>query len=222
MNNIIQYIYPVIAAILVITFHEFSHALASYLLGDPTAKQMKRLSLNPFRHFSVWGILLYVVMVAVFHIGFGFAKPVMFNSDNFKNPKRDVAIVSLAGPLSNFVLCIVFSALYGVFSAYYFITANVVLNILAEFSYNVIVISLSLGLFNLIPIPPLDGSKVLLALLPDKIYYSVLRYEHYGMMLLLAVIALGLLDGPLNLAMEFFYGNVFYKIAEFFLFNILT
>jgi len=198
MNNIIQYIYPVIAAILVITFHEFSHALASYLLGDPTAKQMKRLSLNPFRHFSVWGILLYVVMVAVFHIGFGFAKPVMFNSDNFKNPKRDVAIVSLAGPLSNFVLCIVFSALYGVFSAYYFITANVVLNILAEFSYNVIVISLSLGLFNLIPIPPLDGSRILSAFLPPKYYYKLMQYERYLFILVMALIWSGVLDRPLD------------------------
>ncbi len=179
-----QYLYQrlisVAAALLCITFHEMSHGFVSYKLGDSTAKSMGRLSLNPLRHLDPIGFLMFVFA------GFGWAKPVQIDPRNFKNPKRGMAISALAGPVSNFIMAVVFMFLLGLlvpFLADSF-AGNIVLDIItmtAQFS-------VFLGIFNLIPVPPLDGSKILFAVASDELYYKLMRYERYGFILLLLVI----------------------------------
>ena len=167
----------VAAVFLCLTIHETCHGLAAYALGDPTAKQMHRLSLNPLRHIDWFGLLL------MFVCGFGWAKPVPVDMRYFKKPKQGMAMAALAGPVSNFLLALLLlfcSKLIYLYAAY-----STVSKVAYQFLITTSVLSVGLGLFNLIPIPPLDGSKVLAAVLPDKTYYQLMRWERYGMILLL-------------------------------------
>ena len=185
-----------VAAVLsCIMVHELSHGLAARLLGDPTAKRAGRLSLNPLRHIDPVGFL----MMLIAHVGW--AKPVPVDMRQFKHPKRDMALTALAGPISNFLLALMalgFSSLLLPFAMRD--SGNVCAYIILFLCY-IAVLSVGLGLFNLIPIPPLDGSRVLFSLLPDRLYCVVMRYERY---LVLAVIALawfGFFAGPLDACM---------------------
>ncbi|MBQ7681993.1 MAG: site-2 protease family protein [Oscillibacter sp.] len=170
----------VAAVVLCLSVHESAHGLAALSLGDPTARNLHRLSLNPLRHIDWFGLAM------MFVAGFGWAKPVPVDPRYFRNPKWGMALTSLAGPASNFLLAVVSVLL-----------ARVFMNntpLLLFFGSTVPVLSLGLGVFNLIPFPPLDGSKVLAAFLPDALYVRWMRYEQFGMLILLAVIWLGL-DG---------------------------
>lgn len=179
-----------VAVLLCMTVHELSHGLMAYRLGDPTAKDMGRLTLNPLKHVDPLG----AVMLLVAHVGW--AKPVMVDMRYFKHPKRGMALTALAGPVSNFLLALAALAICSLL--YHFcLPLGGALYILFCFLCHVAVLSLGLGLFNLIPISPLDGSKVLLALLPDRAYYTVLRYERYAMFLVLLLSLLGVFGGPL-------------------------
>jgi Zn-dependent protease len=182
--------YFIPAALICIPVHECSHGYAAWRLGDPTARQRGRLTLNPFKHFDPVGVILLIVA------GFGWAKPVPVDTRYFKHPRRDMALTSLAGPVSNFILS--FLMLVFLNAAIRFFPPT----ILAEISINLLLytalLSIGLGVFNLIPIPPLDGSKILFSFLPDRIYYTILRYERYGILILFAIIYLGLITGPLN------------------------
>lgn len=170
----------VAAVVLCLSVHESAHGLAALALGDPTARNLHRLSLNPLRHIDWLGLAM------MFVAGFGWAKPVPVDPRYFRNPKWGMALTSLAGPASNFLL-----ALASVLLARVFINHTA---LLLFFGSTVPILSLGLGVFNLIPFPPLDGSKVLAALLPDALYIRWMRYERFGMLILLAVIWLGL-DG---------------------------
>ena len=168
------------AVFLCLTIHETCHGLAAYALGDPTAKRAHRLSLNPLRHIDWLGLIMMVVA------GFGWAKPVPVDPRYFKKPKQGMAITALAGPVSNFLLALVLLLIArGVY------LRALVTGQLSEtwfsFLLNTASLSVGLGLFNLVPIPPLDGSKVLAVLLPDRAYSWLMRYERFGMLLLLAV-----------------------------------
>ena len=167
----------VIAILLCLSVHEVCHGLAAYALGDPTAKAMHRLSLNPLRHIDWLGLVM------MFTAGFGWAKPVPVNMRYFKNPKRGMAVTALAGPVSNFVLCILLLLICkGIYMyAPYSAALMTAFNFLIEAS----ILSVGLGLFNLIPVPPLDGSKVLAVFLPNSAYVKLMRYERYGIILLL-------------------------------------
>ena len=180
------------AVLLCLTVHETCHGLAALALGDPTAKRMHRLSFNPLRHLDLFGTLMMLVA------GFGWAKPVPVDPRYFKNPKSGMAITALAGPVSNFVLAFLAllfrAALAGV---YYIRPESAVLPATLDFLLVTAYLSIGLGIFNLIPIPPLDGSKVLGAFLPDRTYYTILRYERYGMIALVLVLWTGVLDEPL-------------------------
>ncbi len=181
--------YFIPAALICITVHECAHGLVAYKLGDPTAKMSGRLSLNPVRHIDVIGLIMLILL------GFGWAKPVPVDMRYFSNPKKGMAITALAGPVSNFLLA--FLALFlmeGIFSFALFNEATVVIYRLLLYTA---VVSIGLGFFNLIPISPLDGSKMLLALFPDRIYYNVLRFEKYGMLLLVLILYSGVLDTAL-------------------------
>lgn len=182
----------VAASLLCITFHETCHGLAAYWLGDPTAKRAGRLSLNPLKHVDLMGL----VMMAVCH--FGWAKPVPVNMRNFKKPKAGMAITALAGPGSNVLLA--YLAVLGYSACYYWnaVKGSEVAWYFLLFFYYLEMISAGLAVFNLFPIPPLDGSKVLFALLPDEWYGKLMRYERWGMLLLAALLLTGVLDTPLG------------------------
>lgn len=168
------------AIFLCLTVHETCHGLAAYALGDPTAKSMHRLSLNPLRHIDWLGLAM------MFAVGFGWARPVPVNPGYFRRPKQGMALTALAGPASNFLLALlamlVSKGIY-LYAPYSEIWAAV----FAFCLYTLAPLSIGLGLFNLIPIPPLDGSKVLAAFLPDRAYGLLMRYERYGLLVLLAL-----------------------------------
>ncbi len=174
--------------LLSLSIHELSHGLAAYAVGDNTAKYSGRLSLNPFAHLDPFGAL------CLFLFGFGWAKPVPVNPWNFRNKKGGMIFTSLAGPLSNFILAfiaMIFSVILGRMS---FASPTGIGFTLASVFYTIadylVVINLGLGIFNLIPIPPLDGSKVLTAILPQNLYFKLMDYERYGFIILLILINL--------------------------------
>ena len=174
----------VAAVFLCLTVHETCHGLAAYALGDPTAKSMHRLSLNPFRHIDWLGLVM------MFAAGFGWAKPVPVDPRYFRRPKQGMALTALAGPASNFLLA--FLALLISKAIYLYIPYGTMWETLFTFCvYDLALLSIGLGLFNLLPIPPLDGSKVLGAFLPDDMYFRLMRYERYGILLLLALSWMG-------------------------------
>ena len=183
----------VAASLLCITFHETCHGLAAYRLGDNTAKRMGRLSLNPLKHVDLMGL----IMMALFR--FGWAKPVPVDMRNFKNPKAGMALTALAGPVSNVVLAYAAVVLcnFVMFLADR-LGSTWLLLALAQFFVYVEIISAGLAVFNVFPIPPLNGSKVLFALLSDRAYDRLMRYEKYGMGLLMALLVTGAIDRPLG------------------------
>ena len=168
------------AVLLCLSVHETCHGLAALALGDPTAKARHRLSLNPLRHIDWLGLAM------MFVAGFGWAKPVPVNPNYFKKPKQGMAVTALAGPASNFLLALLamlISRLIYLYAPY-----NAVWQTVFDFClYTVAPLSIGLGLFNLLPLPPLDGSKVLAMFLPDRAYAVWMRYERYGMLVLLVL-----------------------------------
>ena len=182
------------AALLCITLHELSHGFVAWRLGDPTAKNAGRLTLNPIRHLDVVGLLMMLVAKV------GWAKPVPVDMRNFRHPKRDMAITALAGPAANFLLA---TAALGVASLiYHFAPQGTVAAYAIYFFLYMAVLSVGLGIFNLVPIPPLDGSKILFALLPDRIYYQYLRYERFFILAVVLLAWMGVFSVPLSFCME--------------------
>lgn len=187
-----DYVVIVAASLLCIMFHEVSHGVVALKLGDPTAKNAGRLTFNPIKHIDIWGLL----MMAIFK--FGWAKAVPVDMRNFRHPIRDMAITAAAGPISNVVLAFLAMCVRAVAVYVYSRTGGAVVGFVVTFLEYVAVLSVGLAVFNVIPIPPLDGSKVLNALLPQHIYYKVLRYERYGFLVLMVVLYTGILDTPLT------------------------
>ena len=192
-----------VAVLLCLTVHETCHGLAAYALGDPTAKREHRLSLNPLHHIDWLGL------AAMLTLGFGWAKPVPVDMRYFKRPKQGMALTALAGPASNLLLALVLmlggrailyrspdTAAWGWFYAFLMIAAQM---------------NVGLGVFNLLPISPLDGSKVLFAVLPGAAYMKLMRYERYGVFVLYALIFFGVLDGFLGRAVSAVY-NAFVNL----------
>lgn len=186
------------AVLLCLTIHELCHGLAALSLGDPTAKSMDRLSLNPLRHIDWLGLLM------MFTVGFGWAKPVPVDPRYFKNPKKGMALTALAGPASNFMLA--FSLILISKGIYLYADYTPVWNGIYNFLHLTAVLSIGLGLFNLLPIPPLDGAKVLGGLLPDRTYFALMRYERYGMLLLLLMSFADVGSGVINRGIAAVYG----------------
>lgn len=208
-GGLIDTLIVVLASLLCITFHELSHGFVAWKLGDPTAKEAGRLTLNPLRHVDVFGL----VMMAVFH--FGWAKAVPVNMYRLRHPKRDMALVALAGPGSNLLLAFAALLLRSVV-LFVYLQSGVAdwADYVLPFLEYVAILSVGLAVFNIIPIPPLDGSKVLLSLLPERVYLRILRYERYGMLVLMAVLWLGLLDTPLSLGRNWMM-NLLLRAAQF-------
>ncbi len=191
----------VIPSLICITLHELAHGLVAYRLGDDTAKRAGRLTLNPIKHLDPMGLLMMVVF------RFGWAKPVPVNMMRFRNPKRGMALTALAGPGCNFLISIVFLFLYGLLFTLLKSSdaGSVALELLELTAY----MSLGLGIFNLIPFPPLDGSKILFSLLSDEGYWKLMRYERYGGLALMLLVWTGVLGRPLSNAIRTVYGFLF-------------
>ncbi len=177
---------PVI--LLSLTVHEYFHGWTANKLGDPTAKLRGRLTLNPIAHLDIFGTIL------MFLVGFGWAKPVPIDARNFKNPKKDTILVAMAGPLSNLAMAIV----AGVLLRYMIpqvmageIKSHNIYSIVTIILILVLVYGIALAVFNMIPIPPLDGSRVLYGILPNKYAYAYSRFEPYGVLLLFALFIFG-------------------------------
>ena len=202
-NALLDALQRVLSVLLCLTVHEVSHGLAAFFLGDPTAKRMKRLSFNPLHHIDWLGL------ASMFICGFGWAKAVPVDMRYFKNPRVGMAVTALAGPLSNFILAFVM-----IFGAS-LLSGTIVSGSLGEMSIlqvgvfrfllSTAVLSIGLGLFNLVPIPPLDGSKILAVVLPEKMYYTLMRYERYGMLLLMVIIWLNVGGSFLTTAIQTVY-----------------
>ena len=185
------------AVLLCLTVHESCHGLAAYALGDPTARREHRLSLNPLRHIDWFGLLM------MFVAGFGWAKPVPVNPNYFKKPKQGMALTALAGPVSNFLLALLMLLAARIFcDVATYSEAN---QRILDFLLMVALLSIGLGLFNLLPIPPLDGSKVLFAVLPDGAYNQLMRYERYGMLLLFALVFFDVGSSAFSAAIEWVF-----------------
>ncbi len=193
--------------LLAVAAHESAHGLMAYKLGDDTAKLSGRISLDPLKHVDLFGL----IMLLVFHVGW--AKPVNVNVRNFKKPKRDMCLTALAGPVCNLILSffmLLFAHLFFLAYAANYLkfgstTFSTVLEVLTSIFQYAAVINIGLGVFNFIPFPPLDGWKVLGSFLPAKAYFTVMRFERYGMILLILLLMTGLLSIPLNAAVNWIY-----------------
>ena len=171
------------ARILAISAHEFAHAWMANRCGDPTARMMGRMTLNPVKHLDLLGTVMMLLL------GFGWAKPVPVNMWKFKNPKKGMAITAAAGPIANLLIALVFLFLYGFLFALLHRPGRS-LNWLLEMLYITAYLSIALAIFNIIPIPPLDGSKVLFSCISDRAYTKLMYYERYGMIILLVLVLL--------------------------------
>lgn len=181
MVNIFSIIISVVALVIAITIHEFSHALVADRLGDPTPRSQGRLSLNPLRHLDPIGTIM------IFLVHFGWGKPVQIDPYNLKNPKRDELLISLAGPASNLLLAALLSLIIR------FFPLN---NLSGIIIYTIIQLNVVLAVFNLIPIPPLDGSKIFLNLLPNNTSSQWQEtFDRYGFILLIIFLFIPIING---------------------------
>ena len=195
-----------LAVLFCLTVHETCHGLAALALGDPTAKRQHRLSLNPLRHIDWFGLLMMLVA------GFGWARPIPVNPNYFKKPRQVMALTALAGPVSNLLLALLL--LIPARLIYTYAHYSVFNQTALDFLTSTAALSIGLGLFNLIPIPPLDGSKVLAVLLPERAYRWLMRYERFGIFALWLLVALGVGGRYMSLAIRWVY-TLFCRIVGF-------
>ncbi len=176
----------IVPILLAVTFHEVAHGYVAYLCGDMTAKYAGRLTLNPIKHLDLVGSLVFLFTRMI-----GWAKPVPINPNYFKNPRRDIILVSLAGPATNFILAIISAIILKIISNIPVTSTFIFYKVLVPFSIIVklsIQINVAFGFFNLIPIPPLDGSKILMGLLPPDLSYKFAQIEPYGFVIILLLV----------------------------------
>ena len=208
-SDILFWVMRLVIVLIALTFHEFAHGYAAYKMGDPTAKAMGRLSLNPLAHLNPIGFFCMLIF------GFGWAKPVPVYARNFKNPKRGMAITALAGPLSNLLLAFLAILPTRLLLLLTFTQENFAFR-LASAAYLffdlMAYLNISLAIFNLIPMPPLDGSRILGLILPPKAYFGLMRYERYigiGFFVFLMLdsrLGIGVTDLVLGTAVNAVYG----------------
>lgn len=232
-DMILSFLYALPAILISLSFHEMSHGYVSYRLGDPTAYRLGRITLNPLKHLDPIGTLLLVT--AMFSgFGFGWAKPVPIDPTYYKNARRGTVLVSLAGPVSNLLLAFIFSfpmAIIGAQNGYstvdilgnnYIFSGISWQEILFNISSYFYMINIGLATFNILPVPPLDGSKILTAVLPTDLYFKLMQYERYVGLFFLAVIlwkpnVLYTILSPFRNAVEVLFTTVVSPVASLFM-----
>ena len=191
-----------IVIFLILPVHEYAHGWAAAKLGDPTAQARGRRTFNPLAHLDPIGALCILLF------GFGWAKPVPVNPMYFRHRKRDMALTALAGPASNLLVALLAALIYNVIWLLH--PSASVLQWINYFFYYFIVINISLAVFNLLPIPPLDGSRIVLLFLPERIYFHLMRYEMYISLAVMALVLTGVLDTPISwLSTQIYHGMCF-------------
>lgn len=223
-SEIFYYILRIPIVLLSLSVHEVAHGYAAYKLGDPTARNLGRLSLNPLKHLDPIGALCMLLF------RFGWAKPVPINTRYFKKPKRDMAISALAGPLSNLIMAF-FAYIISCYLLYFgakggyiafdlswelvpITEAGKIFYVLYLFFDTFFLLNISLAVFNLLPIPPLDGSRILFVILPDKLYFAVMKYEQIIYFALMGCLFIGVLDPAIDAVFGFFIG-IFRFVTQF-------
>lgn len=193
LSTIVSLMARVFVVFCVMPIHEYAHALVATKLGDETARLSGRLTLNPLAHLDLLG------SVMIFLVGFGYAKPVPVNPRNFKDPKAGMGITAAAGPISNIIMAIAFMLLRNGAAAAYASTGSTVASVASMFFFYAAYVNVTLGVFNLVPVPPLDGSRILGLFLPSKYYFKLMQYERYIMIAVLVLMFTGLLSAPISL-----------------------
>ena len=219
------YLLSLPVVLMALSIHESAHGYAAYKLGDPTARNLGRITLNPVKHFDFLGFLC----MLIFHVGW--AKPVPINSRHFQKPRRDMAITGAAGPLSNLALAIIHllilrvamifivDVFYDEVADYSFsyltqtnFTGSMAMTVTALILYMLymgVIMNVVLTVFNLIPVPPFDGSRIFYAFLPPRWYFGVMKYERIIMLVFILLFFVGFLDGPLSIAEEWLVDSLF-------------
>ena len=197
---------------LALSVHETAHGYVAYKLGDPTARNLGRLTLNPIKHIDPLGFICMLLC------GYGWAKPVPVNTRYFKKPKRDMALTGLAGPVSNILLALIFILILrlevfimGIVPPETELAANVYY-LLSRFLLIGFNLNITLAVFNLIPCPPFDGSRIFLVMLPTNLYFKIMKYEQFIYIVLMIALILGFLDGPINFVSGLFR-NLIWQIV---------
>lgn len=205
-TDIVSVILAIPVILFSLSFHEYAHAWAANKMGDQTARNFGRLTLNPAKHLDPVGTL------CMLFFGFGWAKPVPVNSRNFEKPKKGMALTAAAGPLSNLLLGFIGMFIFKIVAAVIPDTVSTtfqynVIQYTVEFLYTFITMNVYLAVFNLLPVPPLDGSRLLSIVLPDKYYFGIMKYERYISLVIIVLLYTGLLSKPLSyLASLIIYG----------------
>ena len=209
---IIQLLLSLPIILLSLSVHETAHAIAANKLGDPTAKNLGRITLNPIKHLDPIGFLCMLLC------GFGWANPVPINTRYFKNPRRDMAISAAAGPLSNVILAFIFALLlkvsYSVLPGMITTQTSFELaSILVTFLSIGVSLNITLAVFNLLPVPPLDGSRMLYVMLPPKQYFGVMKYERYISLGIMVLLLIGVLDPIISFASNKIANIIFFAVG---------
>ena len=220
LSDLPMYLLSLPVLLLAFSVHETAHGYVAYRLGDPTARSLGRLTLNPIKHIDILGF----ISMLLFHIGW--AKPVPVNTRYFKNPKRDMALTGAAGPLSNLVLALIHlvllrvvlifaaDAFYGDAVAFFHTGEKgsltfTLMSLMVYLLYLGVIMNISLAIFNLIPVPPFDGSRIFYAFLPTRMYFAVMKYERIIMIVILVLFATGFLSTPLSYLLNLFEEGLF-------------
>ena len=212
LDDPVSLLYFIPIFLITIVIHELAHAYVAYRLGDPTAAAMGRLTLNPLRHLDPFGLIMLLV------VGFGWAKPVPINPRNFRNEKAGMAMSALAGPVSNILMCIAGVIILNIIMIYSrnTNTYNSVITAAFTFFLQFSILNVWFATFNLIPIPPLDGSRIVNYFLPPRLSYYYSYVERYGFIILMALMYTGFLSGPLSNVANRIFDGILHSVSWIF------